>query len=275
MENYNTEKLEISYKPINISFEEIMLLSKNEYLENKELISPSKSKWWLCSQGFLDHTVAVVNGWSGNVDTINYTMRYSLSVRPVLKIRSHHNLIPGDKIKISEYTFTVLHRDLALCDTCIGKSIFDNNYNDFKTSYIRKYLYNWAEENEIVFEDEKMQNYNAEEDKAPYWRYLPMTDKQRNFIEEMNYTPYNPPDKFDLKRENITRGEAYDFISKHIDEWRENRDRNSFRPHYSIDEDEWRETRKNYRTPYSMNETVVEEWGICESEYLGYIPGDQ
>ena len=114
----------------------------------------------------------------------------------------------------------------------------------------------------------------------PYWKYLPMTDKQRDFIKQMNYESYNLSEKFDLERENITRGEACDFISKHIDEWKEKKrlineiiaEQRMQKERYYVDEVQ--KPRKNYRTPYFMNEIVVGEWGICESEYLGYTPGD-
>ena len=125
-----------------------------------------------------------------------------------------------------------------------------------------------------------IQNYNAEKDEIPYWRHLPMTDKQKDLIELMIFTSYNLSDNFDLKRDNITRGEAYDFISKHIDKWRKERKNineivaEHRRQKESYYVDEVQNPSKNYRTPYFMNETVIGEWGIGESEYLGYTPGD-
>lgn len=150
-QNYNAEKLEISYKLISLSFKEITLLSIEEYLKNTELIHPSKGVWWLRSPGRHQVNTAFVH-MDGYLD-YRYVGQDSY-VRPALKILNCHNLIPGDKIRISEHTFTVLHGNLALCDTCVGESIFDNKFNNFETSVIRKYLYNWAEENNITFEKE-------------------------------------------------------------------------------------------------------------------------
>ena len=133
-------------------FEEITLLSEDEYLENKELIPSSRDGWWLRSPGHYKRLAKFVDGDDGLVRDYGGLIWRPFGVRPILKIRGHHDLIPGDKLKISEYTFTVLHGDLMLCDTCIGTSMFDYTSNNFKTSVIRKYLYNWAEENNITFE---------------------------------------------------------------------------------------------------------------------------
>ena len=153
MQNYNAEKLEILYKPINISFEEITLLSEYEYFKNKKLIPPSKDYWWLCSQRIRPKYVAFVSGKSGDVCDEGIYVGCTLDVRPALRIRDCYNLIPGDKIRISGYIFTILNEKLALCDTCIGKSIFDNESDDFETSYIKQYLYDWANHNNINFKN--------------------------------------------------------------------------------------------------------------------------
>ena len=150
MQNCNVEKIKILYKPISISFKEITLLSEEEYIKNRELISLMRGFWWLRSPGYYKFNATYVRS-----DGILYDFDVNDDrggVRPALKMQGRHDLIPGDKIRIAEYTFTVLHGDLVLCDTCIGTSMFDYESNNFETSVIRKYLYNWAEENGIVFE---------------------------------------------------------------------------------------------------------------------------
>lgn len=150
--NYNVEKIEISYKPLNLSFKEITLLSEDEYLGNKKLIPLSTGFWWLRSHGIRSKLAAFVNGESGDVNVLGDYVLKELGVRPALRMLDCHDLIPGDKIRISGYVFTILDGNLALCDTYIGERLFDCDYNDFETSYIRRYLYVWAKEKNITFE---------------------------------------------------------------------------------------------------------------------------
>lgn len=147
IQNYNAKKVETTYKPISLSIKEVTLLSKEEYIKNRELISLMRGFWWLRSPGYYKFDATYVRS-----DGIFYDFDVNDDhggVRPALKIQGRHDLIPGDKIRIAEYTFTVLHGDLVLCDTCIGTSMFDYESNDFKTSVIRKYLYDWAKKNGI------------------------------------------------------------------------------------------------------------------------------
>ena len=142
------------YQPIDIRDYTVTLLSKEEYLKNKEFIPLLKDAWWLCSQGPYDSRAMYVDGGSGDIYDFGSHVRRILGMRPALKIQDCHNLVPGDKIRISGYVFTILHENLAICDTCICRSIFDYESNNFETSYIRSYLYNWAKENNITFKKE-------------------------------------------------------------------------------------------------------------------------
>ena len=136
----NVEKIGVSYKSIDLSFEEITLLSKKEYFEHEKIIPLIKDGWWLRSPGLFTNNATLVFGGSG-VALGSVPVHREFGVRPALRIRNCYNLIPGDKIRISEYIFTILNENLALCDTCVGKSIFNHETNNFENSVIRKYLY--------------------------------------------------------------------------------------------------------------------------------------
>ena len=151
IQNYNAEKVEIIYNPISLLFKEVTLLSREEYLENKELIPLINEIWWLRSPGYYYDDAASVD-YDGSLDR-NYINNNSVCVRPALKIAHCEQLTPGDKIKIQDLYFTVLNSGILLCDTVVGNVMFDNGSNDYDVSFIKLWLESWAEMNGITFEN--------------------------------------------------------------------------------------------------------------------------
>ena len=138
-----------------IEINEITLLSVDEFKANRYLISNIASWWWLRTPGInIDYpgVEQIINGWifAGYVSHIE-------GIRPVLRIRNpkSFNLEIGDKFKLTDYIWTMLRDDLALCDDVIGKCAFRKDWkaidaNIYEKSDIKKWLENWAEENQIL-----------------------------------------------------------------------------------------------------------------------------
>lgn len=139
-----------------VTFYGITLLSREEYLEHADLISNlAEWWWWLRSPGGLRYTAKRVD-FDGSLDT-NFVYSVGGGVRPVLigNFKSS-NLECGAKFKLAGHTWTVLNDEMALCDECVGRTCFRKDEqapdaNNYDTSDIKAWLYNWAEENMIYF----------------------------------------------------------------------------------------------------------------------------
>lgn len=133
------------YQPVDVGDCAVTLLSKEEYLKNRELIPLVKGYWWLRSPGYVDNEAMFVYGEPGDVDDLGYDVRDDLGVRPALKIEHHERLKPGQKVGIKGLYFTVLNDGLLLCDTIVIRIMFDRLLNDYDTSYVKHWLENtWA-----------------------------------------------------------------------------------------------------------------------------------
>lgn len=149
------KKYVVKEEDANVTFYGITLLSKEEYLEHTNLISNNANWWWLRSP-YICHNLAEYVNDDGSLG-YNYVDGVGGSVRPVLigNLKSS-NLERGTKFKLAEHTWTVLNDELALCDESIGRTYFRKDWkaddaNNYDTSDIKKWLYNWAEENMICF----------------------------------------------------------------------------------------------------------------------------
>lgn len=140
----------------NVIFYGITLLSKEEYLEHINLISNIVEVWWwLRSPGLIQSCASYVD--LDGSRRYNYVDGGSGCVRPVLvgNLKSS-NLERGAKFNLAGHIWTVLNDELALCDESVGRTCFRKDWkasdaNNYDTSDIKKWLYNWAEENMICF----------------------------------------------------------------------------------------------------------------------------
>ena len=151
------------YQTIDVGNYTITLLTKEEYLKNKELIPSVKSLWWLRSPGIGVNRVAIVYGEYGNVYSAGGNVYVGAGVRPAFKIEHCGQLKLGEKviIKDSYFTvlndgtfilntkdlyFTVLNDGILLCDTIVDETMFDKASNNYDKSYIKQWLEKWAED---------------------------------------------------------------------------------------------------------------------------------
>lgn len=145
------KKQTVKEEDINVTFYGITLLSKEEFIEHIDLISNIDGWWWLRSPGY-DQDFAAFVYYDGSLYDFYSVRDDSGCVRPVLigNLKSS-NLEHGDKFKLAGHTWTVLNDELALCDESVGTTCFRKDWqasdaNNYDTSDIKKWLYNWAEE---------------------------------------------------------------------------------------------------------------------------------
>ena len=136
---------------LSLDFNEITLLSKEEYTDSKDVIPLYDRWWWLRSPGFFEYTAAFINGKYGDVGRNGYNVNEEFGVRPALKIRnlSSLNLKIGDKVFLFGKQWTVISDSLVLCDEVIGETYFRKDFmspdaNDYEHSDIKQWLENWA-----------------------------------------------------------------------------------------------------------------------------------
>lgn len=140
------EKPIFIYQPINVGDYEITLLSKEEYIKNRELIPLIEDFWWLRSPGNNDNKAAFVYGVYGDVSDRGTHAYSKFGVRPALKIEHYEHLKPGERVRINGLVFTVLNDGILLCNVILGEVMFDETSNDYDRSYIKHWLKRWAED---------------------------------------------------------------------------------------------------------------------------------
>lgn len=128
---------------------DITLLSIAEYEKYKDIIPLVDGWWWLRSPGYYSDRAARVL-LDGVVDIYGDFVEYydSTAVRPALIFSPKPSLKKGDKIYLAGYTWTIISRDMMLCDDVVGYTYFRKdweakNANDYKASDIKKWLHNW------------------------------------------------------------------------------------------------------------------------------------
>ena len=147
----------ITHEPMDITIDEITLLSVEEYERCNEHIPAVNDWWWLRSPG-LDsnraayvHIAAFVDYYGFNVDFDCY------AVRPVVVLRLNPespNLQIGDKLDFAGYTWTMIDANMALCDSAVGQTCFRKDSdapdaNVYEKSDVKKWLEQWAKEKGI------------------------------------------------------------------------------------------------------------------------------
>ena len=139
-----------------MTIKEITLLSEEEYVKYRSIISNIDCHWWLktpCLE--FDDYVRVVR-FSGNPSS-RLCSDGSGGVRPALKVivdssdpafwHKSEKLI-GSKIELNKYTWTVLNVECdalyILCDSIIAEHYFDPEVNIWEESKLKQWLENWV-----------------------------------------------------------------------------------------------------------------------------------
>lgn len=149
---------------VEIDIKEVTLLSVEEARRAEEnvpdILAATHDFWWLRSPGNSAPYAAGVCNY-GSVYTSGYGVNCdSNGVRPALRIsnlKSLHLLI-GSKITVNNYSFTVVSRDLALCDQLIDHAPFNRDYkkgNVYETSDIKQVVDKWVVDNNITIQEGK------------------------------------------------------------------------------------------------------------------------
>lgn len=141
----------------NIEISEITLLSVVEAKAVSRAQLNIGSRWWLRSPGRPTCAARVLN--DGKVNLIGYYVYDSrgTGVRPALRISNlgTSNLNVGEKFSAGGETWTVISKDLALCDRVVGHTCFREedwrapDANVYEKSDVKKWLENWALEKGI------------------------------------------------------------------------------------------------------------------------------
>ena len=129
-------------------FDEIFLLSAEEYEKYKPNIPYIRCWWWMRSPGYNSDCAALVN-YDGSVcNSGNYVNINSDAVRPALRISNleSSNLTVGDRFVKYDFPWIKIDDNLAIAEVPIAFHRFDEKSNDYKTSEIRKFLLNWINE---------------------------------------------------------------------------------------------------------------------------------
>ena len=125
-----------------MKIKEITLLSYDEYSKYRHLISKIKNPWWLRSAPDETFVYSVLGSGFLFPDLPNQI----LGVRPAL-ICSDLRKNSEEKIDIFGYTWTVLDKNLLLCDSVITESQFDTTIilekNNWEESSLKEWLELW------------------------------------------------------------------------------------------------------------------------------------
>ena len=131
-----------------IDIEGITLLSSEEYERYRDNIPAVDFWWWLRSPGCMELFVSSVH-LDGLYTVGDYVLNTDGSIRPVLHLKSD-NLSIGEVFEFGNHKWTMIGKNVALCDTAFCKMAFRNDLygklNDYEYSAIRQYLEKWLEE---------------------------------------------------------------------------------------------------------------------------------
>lgn len=137
--------MDIGYKD-----DDIFLLSADEYEHYKRMIPHENCCWWLRSPGNRQHYATFVN----LVVSVCYygldVSRDDLTVRPALKYSNLESQIIKssiykDRFLFHEFPFRIIDEEnkIAIAEVPITFDMFDEESNDYETSYIRRKFLAW------------------------------------------------------------------------------------------------------------------------------------
>jgi hypothetical protein len=137
----------VKEEPVQLQITGVTLLSKEEYTQNRDLISSQGSRWWLRSHDESGNTAACTYG-DGEIEYLNVSFN-RIGVRPALHCNlTSSNLTPGDKAVLNGQSYTALRGDFLLKDEMIGNCAFcdDRQAADagvYKKSDVKQYVEQW------------------------------------------------------------------------------------------------------------------------------------
>ena len=137
--------MDIGYKD-----DDIFLLSADEYEHYKRMIPHENCWWWLRSPGCSQFSAAYVQ-YDGSVSYGGLFVDVSdLAVRPALKCSNLESqiiksTIHKDRFLFHEFPFRIIDAEnkIAIAEVPITFDMFDEETNDYETSYIRSKLLAW------------------------------------------------------------------------------------------------------------------------------------
>lgn len=141
----------ISKKELDITG--ITLLSIEECEKHKQHITPIDCVWWLRSPGYSSECAACVHRDGNVLRHRGYVHHIGIAVRPALQIKNpnYAKLNAGDRFGLFGYDWTVISRELALCDEAIEKHAFREDWrakdaNDYEKSDVKRFVEEWLQE---------------------------------------------------------------------------------------------------------------------------------
>ena len=125
---------------------ELFLLSVEEYEKYKRVIPVICSRWWLRSPGRLSYDATLV-ALDGSVPTYGFSVDYTNGIRPALRVSKSEisNLQIGDRKIYYDFPFIKIDEDLLIAEVPIAFDKFDDESNDYETSYVKRFLEEWKE----------------------------------------------------------------------------------------------------------------------------------
>ena len=134
---------------MSVIVDEATLLTKNQYLENLDLIGVRKPWFWLKDASKEASGLVAAVYYGAIVDF--YDVDYVFSVIPCL-ILNDSTLPLGTKITYAGEIFTVLRNRIAFCDKAIAKMPFNRDYlalkpNDYLSSDVKLWIDKWFDLN--------------------------------------------------------------------------------------------------------------------------------
>lgn len=144
------EKIITTTIPLEIEIKDITLLSIDEYEACKNTVPLVDDWWWLRSPGNYCNNVTYVD-YDGYVNIYGRRANFGFcGVRPALIFESNY-LQFEDKVKILNYTWTVISNNMMLCDDVVGQTCFNKDYetdntNNYEKSDIKVWLHKWWKE---------------------------------------------------------------------------------------------------------------------------------
>ena len=126
--------------------DEIYLLSVEEYEKYMERVPMIKSWWWLRSPRDNSETAAFVYSYDFVLGLDVYCDNGA--VRPALKLNlKSENLQIGQRVMKYDFPWIVIdvENQIGIAEVPIAFDKFDDDSNDYETSYIRKFLNEWPE----------------------------------------------------------------------------------------------------------------------------------
>ena len=130
-----------------INIKGITLLSSTEFEKFKKIIPSTFHRWWLRDALKINNEYfpCLVENDGRIFPLPKRNIKYG--IRPVLLIESDMEV--GTEFNFARYDWTVLNNDMAICNWIIGQELFKKDltaedFHEYDTSDIKKYLIDWA-----------------------------------------------------------------------------------------------------------------------------------